>query len=91
MMFWASVKRRETHEPTRHLAKDGISGGYRREELLEARPIEEAIAAEARVREEMNARTPLVDLRTSAKEERKHWKPSVEEDRPGMVAINPAV
>ena len=37
--------------------------------------MEEVIAVEAaRVREEMNARTPLVDLRTSAKEERKPWQ-----------------
>jgi hypothetical protein len=38
----------------------------------------------------MNVRTPLGDPRTSAKAERKRWKPSVEEDRPGMVAINAA-
>src|SRR5919107_5592338 len=42
-------------------------GAYRREDLLEVRSMEEVIAVEAaRVREEMNARTPLVDLRTSA-------------------------
>ena len=49
----------------------------RREDLLEARSMEEVIAVEAaRVREEMNARTPLliVDLRTSATGERKGWQ-----------------
>ena len=39
---------------------------------MEARSMEEVIAVEAaRVREEMNARTPLVDLRTSATGETK--------------------
>jgi hypothetical protein len=38
----------------------------------------------------MNARTPLGNLKSSAKEEVKRWKPSVEEDRPEMVAIDPA-
>jgi hypothetical protein len=42
---------------------------------LEAKPMGEAIAGEAaRVREQMNARTPLVDLRTSPIEERKRWQ-----------------
>jgi hypothetical protein len=49
MMQWAGVKHRDTHEPTPHLAKYGMSGAYRGEELLQARPIEEAIAAEQRV------------------------------------------
>jgi hypothetical protein len=46
------------------------------------------------VREQMNARTPLVDLRTGAKEERKpsQERASVEEDYywQGMVVPDPA-
>jgi hypothetical protein len=58
---------------------------------LEARPVrlvEEAIAGEAaRPRVDMNVTTPLVDLRISAREGAKTLaKPSVEEDRQGMVA-----
>jgi hypothetical protein len=54
-----------------------VEWSIRREDLLEARPMEEVIAVEAaRVREQMNARTPLliVDLRTSATGERKRWQ-----------------
>jgi hypothetical protein len=63
----------------------------RRERLLEARPMEEAIAGEAaRPPEEMNATTLLMDRRTSAKEEETLAKVSVEEDRQGMVANLPS-
>jgi hypothetical protein len=73
MMIRASVRRRKTRDPTPQLAKDGNLWSIRREDLLEVRTMQEAIVAgeAARVLEQMNARTPLVDLRTSAKEETK--------------------
>jgi hypothetical protein len=58
---------------TRHPTspKTELAEGIRREELLEARPIEEAIASEAKPREAMNVTTPPVNRRTIAKEEAK--------------------
>ena len=48
---------------TRHPTspKTELAEGIRREELLEARPIEEAIAGEAKPREAMNVTTPPVN------------------------------
>jgi len=51
----------KTHDPAPHFAKDGAPEGIRREGLLEARPIEEAIAGEAKPREAMNVTTPPVN------------------------------